>query len=129
MPGGKSLLWLGAWPKGRSAQERERTDTWFRIAMEKLRAKEFKYISAVSIHTYYDPKDPADPFIPSTPVLRGLVSEFHAHGIPVASIPFAGGETEEVYFKLHELGFDGFSTDYPSVMFSVIRKLKDGRRE
>ena len=129
MPGGKSLLWLGAWPKGRSAQERERTDTWFRIAMEKLRAKEFKYISAVSIHTYYDPKDPADPFIPSTPLLRELVTEFHAHGIPLASIPFAGGETEEVYFKLHELGFDGFSTDYPSVMFSVIRKLKAGGKE
>ena len=36
-----------------------------------------------------------------------------------------GGETEEVYFKLHELGCDGFSTDYPSVMFSVIRKLKE----
>ena len=129
MPGGKSLLWLGAWPKGRSAQERERTDTWFRIAMEKLRAKEFKYISAVSIHTYYDPKDPADPFIPSTPLLKEMVNEFHSHGIPVASIPFAGGETEEVYFKLYELGFDAFSTDYPSVMFSVIRKLKAGVRE
>lgn len=129
LPGGKSLLWLGAWPKGRSAAERARTDAWFRDAMAKLRAKEFKYISAVSLHTYYDPKDPADPFIPSTPVLKEMVGEFHAHGIPVASIPFAGGESEEVYFKLHALGMDGFSTDYPSVMFSVIRKLKAGKRE
>jgi glycerophosphoryl diester phosphodiesterase len=129
LPGGKSLLWLGAWPKGRSAAERTRTDTWFRDAMAKLRAKEFKYISAVSIHTYYDPKDPVDPFIPSTPLLKEMVNEFHSHGIPVASIPFAGGETEEVYFKLYDLGFDAFSTDYPSVMFSVIRKLKAGKRE
>lgn len=129
LPGGKSLLWLGAWPKGRSAQERERADTWFRNAMAKLRAKAFKHISAVSIHTYYDPKDPIDPFIPSTPVLKDLVNEFHVHGIPVVSIPFAGGETEEVYVKLHGLGFDGFSTDYPSAMFSVIRKLKTGKRE
>ena len=96
LPGGKSLLWLGAWPKGRSAAERTRADTWFRDAMAKLRAKEFKYISAVSIHTYYDPKDPVDPFIPSTPLLKEMVNEFHSHGIPVASIPFAGGETEEV---------------------------------
>jgi len=51
--------------------------------------------------------------------------QFHAHNIPVCSIPFEGGETEEVYFKLFELGCDGFSTDYPSVMFSVIRKLKE----
>ena len=29
-----------------------------------------------------------------------------------------------MYFKLFDLGFDGFPTDYPSVMFSVIRKLK-----
>ena len=40
-----------------------------------------------------------------------------------------GGDTEEVYFRLFDLGCDGFSTDYPSVMFSVIRKLKEGRRE
>ena len=31
----------------------------------------------------------------------------------------------KVIVRLHELGCDGFSTDYPSVMFSVIRKLKD----
>ncbi len=129
LPGGKSLLWLGAWPKGRSAAERERTDKWFCNAMAKLRDKEFKYISSISIHSYYDPKDPVDPFIPSTALLKEMVDEFHAHGIPVASIPFAGGETEDVYFKLHAMGFDGFSTDYPSVMFSVIKKLKAGQRE
>jgi glycerophosphoryl diester phosphodiesterase len=129
LPGGKSLLWLGAWPKNHGAEERARSDKWFRDSMGKLRAKSFKHISAISIHTYYDPKDPVDPFVPSTPVLREMIDEFHAHGIPVASIPFQGGETEEVYFKLFELGMDGFSTDYPSVMFSVIRKLKDGKRQ
>ena len=42
----------------------------------------------------------------------------------LCSIPFAGGDTEEVYHKLWNLGCDGFSTDYPSVMFKVIRDLK-----
>jgi len=28
-------------------------------------------------------------------------------------MPFQGGELEETYFTLHDLGFDGFSTDYP----------------
>jgi len=123
-PEGKSLLWLGAWPKNRSEKERARADEWFLTAMKKLRLREFKHITAVSIHTYYDPKDPVDPFIPSTPVLRKMIGEFHAHDIKVASIPFAGGDAEEVYFKLWDLGCDGFSTDYPSVMFSVIRQLK-----
>ena len=50
----------------------------------------------------------------------------HVHGIAVCSIPFQGGDREETYFKLWELGCDGFSTDYPSVMFEVIRKLKAG---
>ena len=124
LPGGKSLLWLGAWPKDHGPKERARADAWFRDAMAKLREKDFKYISCVSIHSYYDPADSTDPFVPSTSVLKDMINEFHAHGIPVCSIPFQGGETEEVYFKLHDLGCDGFSTDYPSVMFSVIRKLR-----
>ena len=124
LPGGKSLLWLGAWPKDHGPEERARADAWFRDAMAKLREKDFKYISCVSIHSYYDPADSLDPFVPSTSVLKDMINEFHEHGIPVCSIPFQGGETEEVYFNLHDLGCDGFSTDYPSVMFSVMRKLR-----
>ena len=127
LPGGKSLLWIGAWPKDHGPQERARADRYFRDQMGRLRAKDFAHISAVSIHSYYDPTDPQDPFVPSTSVLKEIVQEFHLHGIPVVSIPFQGGEKEETYFKLYDLGFDGFSTDYPSVMFSVIRQLKQGR--
>ena len=62
--------------------------------------------------------------MPSAAYLKKIIAEFHANSIPVCSIPFEGGETEEVYFKLHELGCDGFSTDYPSVMFKAIGELK-----
>ena len=126
LPGGKAMIWLGAWPKNHGPAERARADKWFRDAMAKLRAKEFQSIDVCSIHTYYDPKDPVDPFVPSTSLLKEMVREFHGYGIKVASIPFQGGDREEVYFKLHELGFDGFSTDYPSVMFKVIKALKEG---
>ena len=88
-----------------------------------MRANGFKGVSAVSLHTYYDP-GAAEPFVPSAAYLKKIIAEFHANSIPVCSIPFEGGETEEVYFKLHELGCDGFSTDYPSVMFKVIKELK-----
>lgn len=124
LPGGKSLLWLGAWPRNHGPEERKRADACFRNEMARLRAKDFKFISCVSIHSYYDPEDKIDPFVPSSAVLKEITDELHAHGIPVVSIPFQGGEKEETYFKLRELGFDGFSTDFPSVMFSVIEKLK-----
>ncbi len=124
VPGGKSLLWIGAFPKSRSTSERARTKAHFEKVMKVLRDAEFKYVTAVSLHTYYDPKDPVDQFILGTDYLKSLIDEFHAHGVKVCSIPFAGGDREEVYHKLWKLGCDGFSTDYPSVMFKVIRDLK-----
>ena len=53
------------------------------------------------------------------------IAELHAHGITVMAMPFEGGEKEETYFKLWDMGFDSFGTDFPSVMFSVIRKLRE----
>ena len=123
--GGKTLIWIGTWPKPKhTAKDTARFEAHYEKKMDEMRANDFKGVSAVSLHTYYDPKA-ADPFVPSTAYLKKIIAEFHAHNIPVCSIPFEGGETEEVYFKLFELGCDGFSTDYPSVMFSVIRKLKE----
>ena len=57
------------------------------------------------------------------------MSELHSRGITVASMPFQGGELEETYFKLYDLGFDGFSTDYPSVMFKVIKDIREGDKK
>ncbi len=100
------------------------TRAHFEARMDELRRNGFQYVTAVSLHTYWNPKDPVDPFILGTDYLKKLIDEFHAHGVKVCSIPFEGGETEAVYHKLWELGCDGFSTDYPSVMFKVIRDLK-----
>ena len=113
LSGGKSLLWLGAWPRNHGPEERERADGWFRREMAKLRARKFKFISCASIHSYYDPTDTADPFVPSAAVLKEIVDEFHQQGIPVVSIPFQGGDKEEAYFKLREIGFDGFLHGLP----------------
>ena len=131
LPNGKTLLWIGTWPVPKpehNAADIARFEAHFEKIMNQLRAGGFKGISAVSLHYYYNPKA-AEPFVPRASYLKKIIAEFHAHGIPVCSIPFAGGDKEEVYFKLFEMGCDGFSTDYPSVMFSVIRKLKEGKRE
>ncbi len=123
--GGKTLIWIGTWPApGHTPGDIARFEAHYEKKMDEMRANDFKGVSAVSLHTYYNPKAD-EPFVPRASYLKKIIAEFHANGIPVCSIPFEGGETEEVYFKLHELGCDGFSTDYPSVMFGVIRKLKE----
>lgn len=122
--GGKTLVWIGAWPWNHSSAETARTEAHFRRVRDEIAAAGWsKNVTAVSIHTYYDPDWP-EPFVPSTEFIRTFVAELKAHGIHVYSIPFEGGETEEVYYRLFELGCDGFSTDYPSVMFKVIGSLK-----
>ena len=128
-PGGRTMLWIGTWPvpaPEHNEADQKRFRAHFESKMEEIRAGGFKSISVVSLHSYYNPKAD-DPFVPGTEYLKGIIEEFHSHGIPVCSIPFAGGDEEEVYFKLFELGCDGFSSDYPSVMFSVIHKLRDGK--
>ena len=100
----------------------------FEKVMDELRAADFRYVTAVSLNTYWNPDDAVDPFILGTDYLKQLIDEFHAHGVKVCSIPFEGGDREEVYHRLWELGCDGFSTDYPSVMFKVIRDLKEKGR-
>lgn len=129
--GGKSLLWIGKFPKAKDrfdpvkrAEMAKATQAHFESAMNQLRKNDFKHVTAVSLHTYWNPKDPVDQFILGTDYLKKLIDEFHAHGVKVCSIPFEGGNKEECYHKLWELGCDGFSTDYPSVMFKVIRDLK-----
>ena len=130
LPNGKTLIWIGTWPVPKpehNAADIARFEAHFEKKMDEMRANGFKGVSAVSLHSYYNP-DAAEQFVPRESYLRKIIAEFHAHGIPVCSIPFEGGEKEETYFRLFDMGCDGFSTDYPSVMFSVIRKLKAANR-
>ena len=126
VPDGKTMLWIGTWPVPKPEHDEAdlaRFEAHYEKVMGEIRAGGYKGISVVSLHSYYNP-NAAEPFVPRASYLKKLTEEFHRHGIPVCSIPFAGGETQEAYFKLWELGMDGFSSDYPSVMFRVIHKLK-----
>lgn len=131
VPGGKSLLWIGKFPRFKDrfdpvkrASMSKAVQAHFEKNMVELRKANFKYVTAVSLHTYWNPKDTVDPFILGTDYLKKLIDEFHAHGVKVCSIPFEGGDKEACYRRLWELGCDGFSSDYPSVMFKVIHDLK-----
>ena len=128
VPGGKTMLWIGTWPvpkpEHNDPADIARFEAHYEKIMDEVRAADFRGISVVSLHSYYNPAA-AEPFVPRASVLKAIVDEFHDHGIPVCSIPFAGGDSEDAYFRLFDLGFDGFSSDYPSTMFSVIRQLRE----
>ena len=64
--GGKTLIWIGTWPKPKhTVEDTARFEAHYEKKMDEMRANDFKGVSAVSLHTYYDPKA-ADPFVPST---------------------------------------------------------------
>ena len=49
-------------------------------------------------------------FVPGTDYLKGLIDEFHAHGIPVCSIPFAGGNRSHQNGRPADQHLCGFPT-------------------
>lgn len=126
LPGGKTLVWIsvGRFPtSAHTPEEVARADRFLFRRLADVEKAGFDAVSAVSLHTFYNPSA-AEPFVPSSKALKKVLDVFHSHGIPVCSIPFEGGETEEAYMALRKLGFDAFSSDYPDVMFSAIRRCR-----
>ena len=53
--GGKTLIWIGTWPKPKhTAKDTARFEAHYEKKMDEMRANDFKGVSAVSLHTYYD---------------------------------------------------------------------------
>lgn len=125
VPDGKTLMWIGTWPRpAHDATGAKHFEEYVERHMAKIRAGGYKGVTSVQLHIWYKPGT-EEPVIPREPYLRKAISELHAHGITVMAMPFEGGEKEETYFKMWDMGFDSFGTDFPSVMFSVIRKLRE----
>lgn len=123
--GGKTMFWIGTWPEPtHDATGLARFEAYYEREMDKLRAGRFAGISLVSLHSWCNWMS-IEPIVPGAPYLQRLIDEFHAHGIPVATMPFEGGEKEETYLRLRNLGFDAFSTDHPGVLFRVLRQLQE----
>lgn len=125
VPDGKTLMWIGTWPRpAHDATGAKHFEEYVERHMAKIRAGGYKGVTSVQLHIWYKPGT-EEPMIPREQYLRKAIAELHAHGITVMAMPFEGGEKEETYFKLWDIGFDSFGTDFPSVMFSVIRKLRE----
>jgi len=122
-PKGRSMVWLGCWPKDNSPASVAKSERFLDQRLGEMEAFGFAGIDQVQIHVRTDlSKD--DPFCPSTAYMRKAVERLHCHGVSVNVVTWTEGDNESVYLKLWELGFDHFTSDYPDTLFKVIGRLK-----
>ena len=124
-PKGRSMVWLGAWPKNNSSSEIARTEKYVQQQLDEMAATGFDGIDQVQIHVLTD-LTKEDPFCPSTPFMRRAIDLMHRYGVTVNTVTWTEGENRDVHIRLWELGFDHFTTDYPLFFFPLIDEFKRG---
>ena len=114
---GKSRLWLGPGTRSHDAESVAKGEARCDKMLADARRGGWKGVTIVCIDVNYDGKA-AEPFVPGEAYLRRLGAELRAHGVGFVAVPYQGGETEEVYGKLVEIGVDGLCTDFPKALFA-----------
>ncbi len=121
VPGARTLLWMGTWGKD--------DDTLLEAKFTDLRARNFQYVTQVQIHAHLKlpleeiHRKTVDPFMPSDAFFRAAARELAERGVLLQSLPWGGG-TEEVYWKLLDLGVRSFASDHPEVTLRAIQRYK-----
>lgn len=115
-PQGRSMVWLGNFPKNNSPESVAKTEAFVQQRLDEMAATGFDGIDQVQIHVRTDLLKP-DPFCPSSAFIRRAIERMHKHGVTVNGVTWTEGENADVHRKLWDLGFDHFTSDYP-VFFS-----------
>ncbi len=121
-PNGRSMVWLGAWPRDNSPESVARSEAFVQKQLDEMAATGFDGIDQVQIHVRTD-LSKADPFCPSTPFMKRAIEMMHRYGVTVNTVTWTEGKNEDVHLKLWDIGFDHFTTDYPYTLFSVVDKI------
>lgn len=122
-PKGRSMVWLGNFPKDNSPENVAKTEAFVKQRLDEMAAFGFKGIDQVQIHVRTDLRR-SDPFCPSTAFIKDAIGRLHRHGVSVNGVTWTEGGNPDVYKRLWDLGFDHFTTDYPETMFQVIESVK-----
>ncbi len=128
VPTGKTSLWLwiGSWGHidfGAPGAV-EKGEAFMRKMFDAAAKDNFAGVDVVHLLIQCDFSKP-DPFCPTTPCLKEMIRRAHAAGRPITCFPWGkDGETEEPYHRLKALGFDGWGTDCPDVMYSAAKKSR-----
>ena len=122
-PKGRSMVWLGNFPKSNSPENIAKTETFVQKRLDEMAATGFDGIDQVQIHVRTDLKL-EDPFCPSTPFLKRAIELLHRHGVSAQTVTWTEGTNKDVHRRLWALGFDNFTTDYPEVFFELAEEFK-----
>ncbi len=122
-PKGRSMVWLGNFPKDNSPENVAKTEAFVQQRLDEMSATGFDGIDQVQIHVRTDLKRD-DPFCPSTPFIRRAIELMHKHGVSVNGVTWTEGMNKDAHRKLWALGFDHFTTDYPETLIAVIDEIK-----
>jgi len=114
VPDSAALLWIG----GKTEQEQK-------DKFAAAKARNFEGITQVQIHTHLTTdsaaikRDSVNPFRPADDFLIEAGKELRKHNIVFQTLPWEGN-TQEVYWKLLDLGLMAFATDHPKVTRKAI---------
>lgn len=125
-PKGRSMVWLGAWPKNNSPAEIARTEKFLTQKLNEVEAAGWPGIDQIQIHVRTD-LTKEDPFCPSTPFMKAAIERCHKAGVGVQTVTWTEGENKDVYRRLWALGFDHFTTDYPDTLFALLPEFAAGK--
>ena len=106
-PKGRSMVWLGAWPKNNSPAEIARTEKFLSQKLDEMEAAGWPGIDQIQIHVRTDLT--------------------HKAGVGVQTVTWTEGENKDVYRRLWALGFDHFTTDYPETLFELLPEFAAGK--
>lgn len=122
-PKGRSMVWLGAWPKNNSPEEVARAEAYVQKQLDEMAATGFDGIDQVQIHLRTDLAKP-DIFCPSTPFIKRAIELMHRHGVTVNGVTWTEGTNKAVHREMWKIGFDHYTTDYPETLFEVADEIR-----
>lgn len=111
-PKGRSMVWLGNFPRDNSPENVRKTEAFVQKRLDEMAATGFDGIDQVQIHVRTDLKR-EDPFCPSTPFLKRAIELLHRHGVSAQTVTWTEGTNADVHKRLWDIGFDHFTSDFP----------------
>ena len=122
-PNGRSMVWLGNFPKSNSPENVAKTEAFVQQRLDEMAATGFDGIDQVQIHVRTD-LTKEDPFCPSTPFMKRAIDMMHGHGVSVNVVTWTEGTNADVHRRLWDLGFDHFTSDYPEFFSEFAKTIR-----
>ncbi|MBQ8124946.1 MAG: hypothetical protein IJ173_03565 [Kiritimatiellae bacterium] len=122
-PKGRSMVWLGNFPRDNSTENVARTEAFLQERLYEMAKTGFDGIDQVQIHVRTD-LTKTDPFCPSTPFLRKAISLLHDHGVVANGVTWTEGTNAAVHRLLWDAGFDHFTSDFPEFFAEFAKTIR-----